>query len=126
MDQLAKRFTCRQPKVTTTYTGRSASFLFRFLYNWGSGAHFRHPRNRGRTLGDPFQTRREDAQRCSDLTTPPPAFAPDCGTQLDRNDGLLRRNGEVAVALANKMARIAWALLAKGDTYRVPVLAAAA
>jgi transposase len=32
----------------------------------------------------------------------------------------------VAVALANKMARIAWALLAKGGTYRAPVLAAAA
>ena len=32
----------------------------------------------------------------------------------------------VALALANKMARIAWALLAKGGTYRVPVLAAAA
>ena len=32
----------------------------------------------------------------------------------------------VAVALANKMARIAWALLAKGGTYRIPVLAAAA
>jgi len=28
-----------------------------------------------------------------------------------------------AVALANKMARIAWALLAKGDTYRVPAAA---
>ena len=31
----------------------------------------------------------------------------------------------VAVALANKMARIAWALLAKGGTYRPPGLAAA-
>ena len=32
----------------------------------------------------------------------------------------------VAVALANKMARIAWALLAKGGTYRAPQLSAAA
>ncbi len=32
----------------------------------------------------------------------------------------------VAVALANKMARIAWALLAKGGTYRAPALAVAA
>ena len=32
----------------------------------------------------------------------------------------------VAVALANKMARIAWALLAKGGTYRAPALAATA
>jgi len=32
----------------------------------------------------------------------------------------------VAVALANKMARIAWALLAKGGTYRAPALRAAA
>ena len=31
----------------------------------------------------------------------------------------------VAVALANKMARIAWALLAKGGTYRTPQLSAA-
>jgi transposase len=31
----------------------------------------------------------------------------------------------VAVALTNKMARIAWALLAKGGTYRAPQLAAA-
>ena len=26
----------------------------------------------------------------------------------------------VAIALANKMARVAWALLARGGTYRVP------
>jgi transposase len=32
----------------------------------------------------------------------------------------------VAVALANKMARIAWALLARGGTYRTPTLMAAA
>ena len=32
----------------------------------------------------------------------------------------------VAVALANKMARIAWALLAKGGTYRAPALATVA
>ena len=31
----------------------------------------------------------------------------------------------VAIALANKMARVAWALLAKGETYRAPALAAA-
>ena len=32
----------------------------------------------------------------------------------------------VAIALANKMARIAWAVLDKGETYRAPVLVAAA
>ena len=31
----------------------------------------------------------------------------------------------VAVALANKMARMAWALLAKGSAYRAPMLVAA-
>jgi hypothetical protein len=31
----------------------------------------------------------------------------------------------VAIALANKMARVAWALLARDGTYRVPALAAA-
>jgi transposase len=31
----------------------------------------------------------------------------------------------VAIALANKMARVAWALLARGSSYRVPALAAA-
>ena len=36
-----------------------------------------------------------------------------------------RRIGDLSVALANKMARIAWALLAKGGTYRAPQLAAA-
>ena len=29
----------------------------------------------------------------------------------------------VIVALANKMARIAWALMARGETYRVPAVA---
>jgi len=31
----------------------------------------------------------------------------------------------VAIALANKVARVAWALLARGGTYRAPRLAAA-
>jgi transposase len=40
---------------------------------------------------------------------------------------LARRPAKVvAVALANKMARIAWAVLAKGETYRAPALAARA
>ena len=38
---------------------------------------------------------------------------------------LARRPAKVvAVALANKMARIAWAVLAKGETYRAPATAA--
>jgi transposase len=32
----------------------------------------------------------------------------------------------VAVALANKMARIAWAVLAKGETYRAPTRSSSA
>lgn len=40
---------------------------------------------------------------------------------------LARRPAKVAmVALANKMARIAWAVLCRGDTYRAPALAASA
>ena len=39
---------------------------------------------------------------------------------------LARRPFKVAsIALANKMARVAWALLARGGTYRVPALAVA-
>jgi transposase len=33
---------------------------------------------------------------------------------------------KVAVAVANKMARIAWAIMVKGGTYRMPALSAAA
>jgi len=37
---------------------------------------------------------------------------------------LARRPAKVvAVALANKMARVAWAVLARGETYRAPALA---
>jgi hypothetical protein len=36
------------------------------------------------------------------------------------------RLGEIGPALANKMARVAWALLAHGGTYRAPRPAAAA
>ena len=32
----------------------------------------------------------------------------------------------VAIAAANKTARIAWAIMARGETYRAPALAAAA
>jgi transposase len=32
----------------------------------------------------------------------------------------------VAIAVANKTARIAWAIMSKGGTYRAPALAAAA
>ena len=40
---------------------------------------------------------------------------------------LARRPAKVvAVALANKMARTAWAVLARGENYRAPALMAAA
>jgi transposase len=39
---------------------------------------------------------------------------------------LARKPGKVvAVALANKMARVAWALMTRGDVYRRPAIAAA-
>ena len=45
------------------------------------------------------------------------------GTWLDRM--LARKPGMlVRVALANKMARIVWALMARGGVYRAPVAAA--
>jgi transposase len=37
---------------------------------------------------------------------------------------LLARKPAKVVALANKMARVAWAILTKGGTYRAPTLAA--
>jgi hypothetical protein len=37
---------------------------------------------------------------------------------------LASRTGIVTVALANKTARIVWALLVKGGTYRAPAMAA--
>ena len=41
--------------------------------------------------------------------------------------GMARRPFKVvAIALANKMARVAWALLARGGKYRAPAIAAAA
>jgi transposase len=40
---------------------------------------------------------------------------------------LQRRPRKLAsVALANKMARIAWAMMTRGETYRLPLVAAAA
>ena len=46
---------------------------------------------------------------------------------LGHTDFLTRRPFKVvAVAVANKMARVAWALLARGGSYRAPALAAAA
>ena len=49
-------------------------------------------------------------------------------TLIEAGNQLLARKPfkVVAVALANKMARTAWALLAKGGTYRAPALVAAA
>ena len=38
---------------------------------------------------------------------------------------MLASSTHVAVAVANKMARIAWAIMAKGGHYRAPELAAA-
>lgn len=48
----------------------------------------------------------------------------------DKNPWLIKLLGSkpvkvVAVALANKMARIAWAIMSNGDTYRQPRLASA-
>ena len=57
---------------------------------------------------------------CYLSTTPSPEKYPWLTKLLERKPFKV-----VAVALANKMARIAWALLAKGDTYRVSALAAA-
>jgi ATP-dependent DNA ligase len=44
----------------------------------------------------------------------------------ERKEQLARLVDRRLVALANKMARVAWALLARGGKYRPPAIAAAA
>ena len=83
---------------------------------------------------------------CTPTASPTPDFSCNAGAVLNNHAPLLSATAvlkyaktrpdkaslastaagaQAAVALANKMARVAWAVLARGEAYRAPALAVA-